>query len=79
MEEIRKYLSEHHQINGCSKVTVANVRKNISSFFTWLEEEDYILKSPMRRIYKIKTKQQVKEIISDEAIEHLPPACAILQ
>ncbi len=44
-----------------------NVRRNISSFFSWLEEEDYILKSPMRRIHKIKTKQPVKEIISDEA------------
>ena len=52
-----------------------NVRRNISSFFSWLEEEDYILKSPMRRIHKIKTKQQVKEIISDEAIEMLRDSC----
>ena len=74
-EEIRKYLADYQQINGCSKVTVDNVRRNISSFFTWLEEEDYILKSPMRRIHKIKTKQQVKEIISDEAIEQLRDSC----
>ena len=46
-EEIRHYLVEYQQINGCSKVTVDNVRRNISSFFSWLEEEDYILKSPM--------------------------------
>ena len=65
-EEIRHYLVEYQKINGCSKVTVDNVRRNISSFFSWLEEEDYILKSPMKRIHKIKTKQQVKEIISDE-------------
>lgn len=75
-EEIRKYLSDYQQINGCSKVTVDNVRRNISSFFTWLEEEDYILKSPMRRIHKIKTKQQVKETISDEAIEQLRDRCS---
>lgn len=56
-EQIRTYLSEYQQINNCSKVTVDNVRRNISSFFSWLEEEDYILKSPMRRIHKIKTKQ----------------------
>ena len=74
-EEIRKYLADYQQINGCSKVTVDNVRRNISSFFAWLEEEDYILKSPMRRIHKIKTKQQVKEIISDEAIERLRDSC----
>ena len=74
-EQIRAYLSDYQQINNCSKVTVDNVRRNISSFFSWLEEEDYILKSPMRRIHKIKTKQQVKEIISDEAIERLRDSC----
>lgn len=74
-EQIRAYLSEYQQINNCSKVTVDNIRRNISSFFSWLEEEDYILKSPMRRIHKIKTKQQVKEIISDEAIERLRDSC----
>lgn len=74
-EEIRSYLSDYQKINNCSKVTVDNIRRNISSFFSWLEEEDYILKSPMRRIHKIKTKQQVKEIISDEAIEQLRDHC----
>lgn len=74
-EEIRHYLVEYQQINNCSKVTVDNVRRNISSFFSWLEEEDYLLKSPMRRIHKIKTKQQVKETISDEAIEQLRDNC----
>lgn len=74
-EEIRHYLVEYQKINDCSKVTVDNVRRNISSFFSWLEEEDYILKSPMKRIHKIKTQQQVKEIISDEAIEQLRDNC----
>ena len=71
----RKYLVDYQKINNCSKVTVDNIRRNISSFFSWLEEEDYILKSPMRRIHKIKTKQPVKEIISDEAIELLRDHC----
>ncbi|WP_317436933.1 site-specific tyrosine recombinase/integron integrase [Thomasclavelia spiroformis] len=74
-EEIRKYLVDYQKINDCSKVTVDNVRRNISSFFSWLEEEDYVLKSPMRRIHKIKTKQPVKEVISDEAIELLRDNC----
>ena len=74
-DEIRKYLVQYQKINNCSNVTVDNIRRNISSFFSWLEEEDYILKSPMRRIHKIKTKQQVKEIISDEAIERLRDHC----
>ena len=72
-DEIRTYLAEYQQRNNCSKVTVDNVRRNISSFFSWLEEEDYILKSPMRRIHKIKTKQPV--IISDEMIERLRDNC----
>lgn len=74
-DEIREYLVNYQKLNTCSKVTVDNVRRNISSFFSWLEEEDYILKSPMRRIHKIKTKQPVKEIISDEAIERLRDHC----
>ena len=74
-EEIRTYLVEYQKINNCGKVTIDNVRRNISSFFSWLEEEDYILKSPMRRIHKIKTKQPVKETISDEAIERLRDNC----
>ena len=74
-EEIRRYLVDYQKINNCSIVTVDNIRRNISSFFSWLEEEDYILKSPMRRIHKIKTKQQVKEIISDEGIEMLRDNC----
>lgn len=78
-DEIRRYLVEYQQINNCSKVTVDNIRRNISSFFSWLEEEDYILKSPMRRIHKIKTKQQVKETISDEAIERLRDNCKCIR
>lgn len=74
-EEIRNYLAEYQKISNCSKVTIDNIRRNISSFFTWLEEEDYILKSPMRRIHKIKTKTVVKEVISDEAIEKMRDSC----
>lgn len=74
-DELRGYLVDYQKINNCSKVTVDNVRRNISSFFSWLEEEDFILKSPMRRIHKIKTKTVVKEIISDESIERLRDGC----
>ena len=74
-EEIREYLSNYQKKNNCSNVTIDNVRRNISSFFSWLEEEDYILKSPMKRIHKIKTKTVVKNIISDEGIEMLRDNC----
>lgn len=75
-EEMRTYLSEYQKLNNCSKVTVDNIRRNISSFFSWLEEENHILKSPMKRIHKIKTNQQVKEIINDEDIEKLRDKCS---
>ncbi len=74
-EEMRRYLTDYQRINNCSNVTIDNVRRNISSFFSWLEEEDYILKSPMRRIHKIKTKTVVKNTISDEGIERLRDHC----
>lgn len=74
-EEIREYLSNYQKQNNCSNVTIDNVRRNISSFFSWLEEEDYILKSPMKRIHKIKTKTVVKSTISDEGIEKLRDNC----
>lgn len=74
-EEMREYLADYQKINNCSNVTIDNVRRNISSFFSWLEEEDYILKSPMKRIHKIKTKTVVKSVISDEAIEKLRDNC----
>ncbi len=75
-EDMRAYLSEYQKQNNCSKVTVDNIRRNISSFFSWLEEENHILKSPMKRIHKIKTNQQVKEIINDEDIERLRDKCS---
>ena len=74
-ETMRQYLVDYQKINNCGKTTIDNIRRNISSFFSWLGEEDYILKSPMRRIHKIKTKKKVKNIISDEEIEKLRDSC----
>ena len=74
-EEIRAYLADYQKWNNCSNVTIDNIRRNISSFFSWLEEEDYILKSPMKRIHKIKTEKVVKETLSDETLECLRDNC----
>ena len=78
-DEIRRYLVDYQARNNCSKITVDNVRRNLSSFFSWLEEEDYILKSAMRRIHKVKTKVEVKETISDENIEKICDSCTELR
>src|SRR5690554_281861 len=74
-EIVREYLKDYQLINNCSKVTIDNVRRNLSSFFSWLEEENHILKNPIRRIRKIKVGTTVKEIISDEEIEIIRDAC----
>ena len=76
-DQLRAYLSDYQQINNCGKSTIDNIRRNISSFFSWLEEEDHILKSPVRRIHKIKSTTTVKEVISDEEIERLRDNCNV--
>lgn len=78
-EDLRVYLSEYQKKNDASKQTIDNIRRILSSFFTWLEDEDYILKSPVRRIHKIKTMKQVKETYSDEALEQLRDNCKTIR
>jgi len=68
-DDLRIYLDRYQSTNGVSKVTIDNIRRILSSFFSWLEDEDYITKSPVRRIHKVKTCKTVKETYSDEALE----------
>ena len=73
--DIRQYLSDYQEEKGSSKVTIDNMRRIFSSFFAWLEDEDYIAKSPVRRIHKVKTDSLVKEVLSDEQLEQLRDNC----
>lgn len=73
--DLRTYLAHYQQARKSSKVTIDNMRRIFSSFFGWLEDEDYILKSPVRRIHKIKTDKTIKETFSDEGLELLRDAC----
>lgn len=70
-ENIRRYLSDYEQTSRCSKASIDNIRRILSSFFSWLEDEDYILKSPIRRIRKIKSARTVKDTYSDETLEKM--------
>ena len=74
-DDLRQYLDEYQQRSGASRVTVDNIRRILSSFFAWLEEEFYIVKSPVRRIHKVKTGKVVKETYSDEALEMMRDSC----
>lgn len=73
--DLRSYLTNYQNRNNCSKVTIDNVRRILSSFFSWLEDEDYIIKSPIRRIHKIKTTKIIRETYTDETIEKLRDGC----
>ena len=73
--DLRFYLSDYQESKNSSKVTIDNIRRIFSSFFSFLEDEDYILKSPVRRIHKVKTPRIIKEILSDEEIEILRDNC----
>ena len=72
---LRKNLVEYQAINNCGKVTIDNIRRSLSTFFSWLEEEDYTIKSPMKRIHKVKTAIIVKDTISDEKVGILRDNC----
>lgn len=74
-DDIRGYLTTYQEKKKSSKVTIDNIRRILSSFFSWLEDEDYILKSPVRRIHKVKTGASVKETYSDEALELMRDSC----
>lgn len=73
---IRQYLVDYQEKKGSSKVTIDNMRRIFSSFFSWLEDEDYIAKSPVRRIHKVKTDILVREVLSDEQLEQLRDSCS---
>lgn len=74
-EDIRNYLMDYQKRKKLSKVTIDNILRILSSFFSWLEDEDYILKSPVRRIHKVKTACNIKETYSDEALEMMRDNC----
>lgn len=78
-DDIRRYLTEYQERKKSSKVTIDNIRRILSSFFSWLEDEDYILKSPVRRIHRIKTGTNIKETYSDEALELMRDKCSELR
>lgn len=74
-EDLRHYLTEYQGRNRSSRVTIDNIRRILSSFFAWLEDEDYIIKSPVRRIHKVKTVRCVKETYTDEDLERMRDHC----
>ena len=78
-EDLRFYLTQYQKKNQSSRVTIDNIRRILSSFFAWLEDEDHILKSPVRRIHKVKTGTNIKETYNDEELEKMRDTCTELR
>lgn len=78
-EDLRLYLTQYQEKHKSSRVTIDNIRRILSSFFSWMEDEDYIIKSPVRRIHKIKTASSIKETYSDEELEKMRDNCEELR
>lgn len=78
-DDLRTYLSDYQQKSQCSRSNIDNIRRILSSFFTWLEDENFIIKSPVRRIHKIRSSQTVKETYSDESLETMRDQCGCLR
>lgn len=78
-DDLRNYLSDYQQTSQCTKANIDNIRRILSSFFAWLEDENYIIKSPVRRIHKIKSSKVVKETYSDESMEIIRDQCGCLR
>ena len=78
-DDLRAYLTNYQKKHGSSRVTIDNIRRILSSFFSWLEDEDYILKSPVRRIHKVKTVTNIKETYTDEELEKMRDNCIELR
>ena len=78
-EDLRSYFIRYQEKNHSSRVTIDNIRRILSSFFTWLEDEDYIIKSPVRRIHKVKTASSIKETYTDEELEKMRDNCEELR
>ncbi len=74
-DDLRKYLTEYQKEKQSSKVTIDNIRRILSSFFSWLEDEDFIIKSPVRRIHKVKATLTIKETYTDENLEVMRDSC----
>ena len=74
-EDLRSYLTEYQIKNHSGRVTIDNIRRILSSFFSWLEDEDYIIKSPVRRIHKVKAAICIKETYTDEELERMRDNC----
>ena len=78
-DDLRKYLTDYQNDHKSSRVTIDNIRRILSSFFSWLEDEDYIVKSPVRRIHKVKSATTIKETYSDESLELMRDNCNSLR
>ena len=72
--DIRVYLAMHTK-SGLKNSSIATLISVLKSFFVWLENEEYLKKSPMRKIRNIKTNKYIRKALTPEELEMLRDAC----
>ena len=73
--DVRRCLAWLLVDRGCSPTTVNNDRRILSTFFQWLEDEDIIRKSPVKRTKALKEEKGDKKPFTDEDVVRMREAC----
>lgn len=74
-DDIRLYLALRVQRDGVTKCTANNGKRNLSSFYTWLQKEEILLKNPMNKVENIKESKKKKKAFELEDIERIRMGC----
>ena len=73
-KDIRDYLIEYQEVRNVSRSTLDTMRLVFSSFYGFLENEEYITKNPVRKIHRIRSEDVLKPPFSDEELESIRKA-----
>lgn len=74
VSDLRYYLA-YEKSRGVSNRTLENTRVQVSSFFSWLLDEELINKNPCRQIAPIKYTKEVKQPFSTVEVDAIRAAC----
>lgn len=74
--DLRYYLAQYKEHRKISNRTLDNMRKTISSFFTWMYDEGYIIHNPAKALKQIKYTKTVKKPFTVIEREKLKNACS---
>lgn len=77
--DLRLYLALYKENKKVSNRTLDNIRKTISSFFSWMHDEGHIGRNPAKALKQIKYIKEVKKPFTSVEREKLKNACSFLR